>query len=474
MASFITVLEERVRNAGSLLCIGLDPHPADLPTRTATAALEFCLRLIEATAECAAAFKPNIAFFEAFGPEGIDALRQVIAAVPDEIPVILDAKRGDIASTANAYAEAVFQTLGADAVTVSPFLGHDSVEPFLKDPACGVFLLCKTSNPGATDIQDLDVSLGAEEASIPLYEHIARLAQSWNRNNNLGLVVGATQPESLVNVRRAAPDLWILAPGVGAQGGDLETSLVSGLRSDGMGVLVNVSRSISRAEDPGRAAAELRDSINQVRDRGIESVSRPATGENSGTVPDALLEAGCIKFGHFTLKSGRQSPFYIDLRLLASHPELLNRVASAYLPILRRLRFDRIAALPYAGMPIGTAISLQGYWPMIYPRKETKSYGTAALIEGEYSPGERVAVIDDLTTTGGSKLEAIEKLTSADLQVEDIVVLIDRQSGARESLAAAGCRLHAVFTLTEMLDGWEQSGRLPIEQIDKTRAFLKV
>jgi uridine monophosphate synthetase len=137
------------------------------------------------------------------------------------------------------------------------------------------------------------------------------------------------------------------------------------------------------------------------------------------------------------------------------------------------LKFDRLAALPYAALPIGTAISLQGGWPMIYPRKEAKEYGTAATIEGAYVAGERAVVIDDLATTGGSKFEAIDKLKAAGLAVEDVVVLIDRQSGAAEALAEAGYRLHAVFTLSEMLDHWEQTGRVPAEQIAATRAFLR-
>jgi uridine monophosphate synthetase len=187
---------------------------------------------------------------------------------------------------------------------------------------------------------------------------------------------------------------------------------------------------------------------------------------------DALLDAGCIKFGEFTLKSGLKSPIYIDLRRIISHPRLLAQVAAAYLPLISDLNFTRIAGLPYAAIPIATAISLAGDYPMIYPRKEAKAYGTRADIEGEYHAGETVLVIDDLATTGGSKFEAIEKLTAAGLVVKDVVVLVDRQSGARESLEQAGYAMHAVLTMTQMLDHWQSAGGVAREQLDAARRFL--
>ena len=471
---FFSHLEERARTIDSLLCVGLDPHPADLGEATPQAVLDFCLRLINATADVAAAFKPNAAFFEAFGVEGVRVLAEVIQAVPDGIPVILDAKRGDIASTAEAYARAAFTTLQADAITLNPYLGRDSLEPFLSNPDRGVFLLCKTSNPGAADLQDLP--LAEESTRLKLFEKVALLAERWNQRDNLGLVVGATQPDALARVRALVPDLWILAPGVGAQGGDLLKALEVGLRSDGLGLLVPVSRAISRATDPHRAAIDLRDAIRAVTQAKLVSPAEarfPSRAqENLASVADGLLAAGCVKFGQFTLKSGLQSPIYIDLRQLVSFPELLDRVGAAYLPILKKLEFNRLAGLPYAAIPIATSVSLQSGWPMIYPRKEVKTYGTKAEIEGLFTVGEQVVVIDDLATTGGSKFEAIEKLTAAGLKVNDVVVLIDRQSGAGEALAEAGYQMHAVFTLTGLLDIWQKSGRVPAEQIQAAREFI--
>ncbi len=195
--------------------------------------------------------------------------------------------------------------------------------------------------------------------------------------------------------------------------------------------------------------------------------------EKLATESQSLRENGCIKFGEFTLKSGLKSPIYIDLRQIITYPKLLEQIGAAYLPLLKDLKFDRIAGLPYAAIPIATAISLAGTYPMIYPRKEAKSYGTKAEIEGEYHAGETVVVIDDLATTGGSKFEAIEKLTGAGLVVKDVVVLVDRQSGAKESLAQAGYSMHAVLTIGQLLEYWEENGKVEKDKIEETRKFLK-
>ncbi|MFQ5922981.1 MAG: orotidine-5'-phosphate decarboxylase [Anaerolineales bacterium] len=461
--SFFSRLTDRAQAADSLLCVGLDPHPEILVAPSALAARDFCIRLIEVTADVACAFKPNSAFFEVFGAPGWAALGDVIAAVPEGIPVILDAKRGDIASTSRLYAQTAFESLGADALTVSPYLGHDAVEPFIEDRAHGIFLLCKTSNQGSDDFQ----SLQSDDEAI--YLHVARLAAQWNISDNVGVVVGATDPTAISAVREVAHEIWILAPGVGAQGGNMETTLGAGLRPDGLGMLIPVSRGIATASDQREKAARIKETINRARKTHSYTGSRatasaPPKGrgkslaQEKAALADELLEVGCVKFGDFELKSGDRSPIYFDLRLLTGYPDLLSQVSDAYSPILERLTFDRLAAVPYAGLPIATAIALQSRRPLIYPRKEVKEYGTRAAVEGSFEPGETAVLIDDLATSGGSKLEAVDKLAAAGLEVRDVVVLIDREGGARESLSAAGLQLHSAFALSQLIDHWISSG----------------
>ena len=261
MQSFFDWLTHRATSINSLLCVGLDPR-----ANTVQGLYADCVRIIEATHEYAAAFKPNSAFFEAFGPDGMHALQEVIAHVPRGIPVILDAKRGDIGDTSEAYAKAAFDMYRAHAITVSPYLGSDSVAPFIARAECGAFVLCKTSNKGADELQMLEVPIKQfSETYDYLYEIVARNTLTWNTLNNVGLVVGATDPSALECVRAIAPEMWFLVPGIGAQGGDLEASLKAGLRSDGLGLLINASRSIAQASDAGTEAKKLRDEINQFR-----------------------------------------------------------------------------------------------------------------------------------------------------------------------------------------------------------------
>ena len=251
----------------SLLCVGLD---ADLDLMAERDVVRFCKHIIDATADLVCAYKPNWAFYEALGVEGMEALMQVRQYVPSHIPVIADVKRGDIGNTSAMSARAVFDVFGFDAMTVNPYGGYDALESYLAYRDGGVFVWCRSSNPGAADFQSLLVQREAEEVR-PLYEVVAEKARDWNRYGNVGLVVGATYPEELRRVRALCPDQIILIPGVGTQGGDLEASVRNGVDRDGHGAIINVGRQIlyaSRSEDYAEAARtaalKLRDAINTV------------------------------------------------------------------------------------------------------------------------------------------------------------------------------------------------------------------
>jgi uridine monophosphate synthetase len=462
---FFQKLMARIDVNDSLLCVGLDPDPPRFSApllEEASPIFAFNKRIIDATHELVCAYKPNIAFYEAAGLPGLEALKATIEYVPEEIPVILDAKRGDIGSTAQAYAAAAFEVWGADAVTVNPYLGYDAIEPFLAYEDKAVFLLCHTSNPGARDFQSL------RSQGRALHEVVARKALEWGT----ALVIGATYPEVLRQIRQLAPESWILVPGIGAQGGDLEVALAAGLNSQGHGLIVNASRSIIYAPDPCQAATQLRERINQGRRAASPRVGQPTPPTAKEELTLALHDLGCIRFGEFTLVSGQRSPIYLDLRLLVSSPTLLRKAAREYVEILRTLNFDRLAAIPYAALPIGTAVSLEMDVPLVYPRKEVKGYGTRKVIEGHFEQGERVVVLDDLITTGGSKLAAISPLEQAGVRVEDVVVLVDREQGGAEELAEHGHRLHAVLGLKEMLTILTEHGRISPDQQDEVLALL--
>lgn len=278
MSAFTTKLAEASARNRSLLCVGLDPDPrlapAELVGRDGWVA-RFVLGIVEATADLVCAFKPNVAFYEALGDEGYRGLRAVLDGLPKDVVRLGDAKRGDVESTAAAYARALFEVWGFDAVTVSPYLGGDSLDPFVRYTDRGVIVICKTSNPGSGDLQDLEVSWQGER--MPLYVAVARQVADRNAAGNLGLVVGATYPEQLARVRAVAPGLPILVPGVGAQQGDLEGAVTAGLDRDGGGILVNASRSVLYASSgadwqaAARAAAlELRERIDVARQAHVD------------------------------------------------------------------------------------------------------------------------------------------------------------------------------------------------------------
>lgn len=351
--SFREKLEARIAAVDSLLCVGLDPHEAELHLdNTATeeercaAAIDFCTRLVQATKDVAVCYKPNAAFFEALGAaKGMETLQHVCRTIiPPEIPILLDVKRGDIGSTAAAYAVACYEHCSADCVTLSPLMGWDSLQPFLSVPGKGAFVLCKTSNPGSKDLLALPLQKKPKTTAL-LYEEIATLTgTTWKERAHdstlLGLVVGATDPTALAKARHAAgPGVWILAPGVGAQGGNLQEACQAGLNDQGTGMLIPVSRGISKAADPKQAAQDLVQQIRQVVHEIKQSYTNPTSNDETTTSSsieayqkdfiEFSLQQGVLKFGSFVLKSGRTSPYFFNAGLFASGAALFH-LGNAY------------------------------------------------------------------------------------------------------------------------------------------------
>lgn len=452
--SFVSKLEARVKAADSLLCIGLDPHESELfpngseevsEEERCNAAYDFCKNLIDATAPYSACFKPNAAFFEALGPNlGVATLRRVLEEIPSDIPILLDVKRGDIGSTSAAYADASYG-LGADAVTLNPLMGWDSIAPFVTGKYLnkGAFLLCKTSNPGSNDL--LGLSLTSNQT---VYEMIATLSGRWANEHDasLGLVVGATDPQALKRVRVAGgQNVWLLAPGVGAQGGDLDAAVTAGLNYQGTGLLIPVSRGISRAADPGVAAKELKEKIQAARSKVIsaESVSECDSTPIHSYQKEFLkftLSQGVLKFGQFVLKSGRTSPYFFNAGLFDSG-EALFKLANSYSSAIYsspklfkdgQPLFDVIFGPAYKGISLGAVVAAALYSNygvdvgFAYNRKEAKDHGEGGMLVGAKMEGKRVLVVDDVITAGTAIRESHTMLEKIGAQTVGVVIALDR------------------------------------------------
>jgi len=462
---FFSKLTEAIRTNDSLLCVGLDPQQDMLPKKEniEESLFDWGKRIIEQTSDLVCCYKPNFAFYEQFGLDGLRALQRTLAEIPDAIPVILDVKRGDIGSTADALAAAAYDQWGADAVTLSPYLGEDSIKPFLKTKDKAVFILCLTSNPSAGQIQ--------HHGLPPLFEQIARISQTWGDPDQIGLVMGATRPEELALIRKICPETWILAPGVGAQGADLSAALQAGLRHDGSGLIIPVSRGVIAASDPRTAAIAVRDTVREEQAKLKTKVIEIMSERTDLTV--SLFKTGCIKFGDFLLASGKRSPIYIDLRRVISFPGLFRSVARAYEEIVRGIKFDLIASVPYAALPAGSVVAWQMGVCMIYPRKEVKEHGTGQAIEGSFEPGQIAVLIEDVITTGGSIIAATEVLRQAGLDLRDVVVLVDREQGGEKNMKDIGLSLHSILKISELILILKQQKLIDSETYDKVVKYLE-
>ena len=460
-ANFFETLEKRVIASDSLLCVGLDPHKKELKEDSPFEALKFCKEIIDATHPYAACYKPNCAFFEAFGAAGISALIEVLRLIPRDIPVILDCKRGDIDSTAAAYAQSAYDIItpsSVAAVTLSPYMGWDSVKPFVTGAYSnkGAFVLCKTSNPSSPDLQDRKLSGGQH-----LFEGVLDLCNKWNKEKleesdsngqpRVGIVAGATNVPALSKIRSLSPSIWILCPGVGAQGGDCASVCAAGLRkSDASGLLVAVSRGISRAEDKTEAAKALRDQVNESRKAMRTSKAKEVgTGvsEKSGgkeedivLVPyqeqfiDLAIDKQALRFGEFKLKSGRMSPYFFNAGLF-SCGRSASQLSKCYAECIRAsgVEFDVIFGPAYKGIPLASGIA-SAWWDLYheskdyaYNRKEAKDHGEGGTLVGADMKGRRVLVVDDVITAGTAIRESVSLLAAAEANLVAVAVSLDRQ-----------------------------------------------
>ena len=477
---FFVKLTDAIADRQSLLVTGLDPNPEMLQSWSARRGLagrsflsqarHWIKAVIEATGPHVCAYKPSLGFYQALGPVGLELLLEVRDLVPRDLPLIIDAKHGDLNSS-SALAHYLFKDLGADAVTLSPLAGQDIAAPFLLYPDKAVVMTCHSSNQAARQIQHYP----NEEA--PLYLQIVRETQLWATPDQLLLEVGTSDPQILARVRAEAPERFLILRSLWGEEEKLDAMLQAGLGAAADGLLLPLPQNLLVEDDMASRAEALKLQIMAKRERWLENSERgdadtcalwlpgtqPAADPLEGLIVD-LFDIGCLLFGEYVQASGAVFNYYVDLRQIISDPNLFHRVLHAYASELQGLHFDRIAGIPYGSLPTATGLSLQLHKPLIYPRKEVKAHGARRLIEGDFDAGDRVVVVDDILITGGSVLEGIAKLESSGLVVEDVVVFIDHGGDhdrqARERLAAAGYRCHSVLNIEQITTVLHRAGRL--------------
>ncbi|MFN6469002.1 MAG: bifunctional orotidine-5'-phosphate decarboxylase/orotate phosphoribosyltransferase [Nostoc sp. SerVER01] len=469
--NFFDKLNGKILQNQSLLFVGLDPNPEMMPTRYESEDIiaglwEWLQFIISETSDFVCAYKPTLGFYEALGIPGLELLHKTLAAIPSHIPIILDAKHSDL-NTSSIFARTGFTQWQVDAITLSPYTGQDHVVPFLVYPDKAVFILCCTSNPGAEALQQYPTK------ESPLYLQIVKESKTWGTPEQLGLEVGTTNSEVLALIRAVAPERIIMARSIWAGGANLREILEAGLNTNGDGLLIPVPQDMLGSPELSEEIQSLRAEINQIKTEIIHENSTCSVWFpdvcllNQHPQQDLILQLydiDCIMFGNFVQASGAVFPYYIDLRKIISNPQVFNQVLTAYEEILKHLNFDRLAGIPYGSLPTATGLALRLNCPMIFPRKEVKAHGTRRVIEGNFHSGETVVVVDDILISGKSVMEGAEKLESAGLNVNDIVVFIDHEQGVKDRLQQNGYRGHAVLTISEITNTLYQAGRINDEQ----------
>ncbi|MEC4819719.1 MAG: bifunctional orotidine-5'-phosphate decarboxylase/orotate phosphoribosyltransferase [Scytonema sp. PMC 1069.18] len=469
--NFFNKLNGAIAQNQSVLFVGLDPNFEMMPRRYQSQDImnslwDWLQFIITETTDKVCAYKPTLGFYQALGAPGLELLQQTLAAIPSHIPVILDAKHSDL-NTSTVFAHTVFAEWGLDAITLSPYAGQDHVAPFLVYPDKAVFILCCTSNPAAVKLQQYPT----QEA--PLYLQIVTESRNWGTPEQLCLEVGTTNPDVLARIRASAPERIIMTRSIWAEGSNFNQILASGLNTDGYGLLIPVPQDMLAQDDLSEQVRSLREKVNQAKTETYHDVSSCSVWVSNVCLLDKhplqdlilqLYDIGCIMFGNYVQASGAVFPYYVDLRKIISNPQLFNQILSAYEEILKTLKFDRIAGIPYGSLPTATGLALRLHCPMIFPRKEVKAHGTRRLIEGEFFSGETVAVVDDILISGKSVMEGAEKLKSAGLKVNDIVVFIDHEQGVQNRLQENGYRGYAVLRMSEITETLYQAGRINEEQ----------
>ena len=484
---FFVQLTEAIAERQSLLMTGLDPNPEMLQSWALrhgmgnrsflSQARHWIKAVVEATSPHVCAIKASLGFYQALGPLGLELLLEVRDLVPRDLPLIIDAKHGDLNSS-TALAHYLFKDLGVDAVTLSPLAGQDIAAPFLLYGDKAVVITCRSSNPAAKRIQ-----YHPSEAD-PLFLQIVRESQLWGTPDQLLLEVGTSDPAVLAQVRQAAPERVLMLRSIWSEEERLDGLLEAGLNQAADGLLLPLPQNLLVEDDLSEQAESLKGLINRRRQRWLENQPTDAntscdvwlaspTEQPSNQDPLAdlildLFDIGCLLFGEYVQASGAVFNYYIDLRQIISDPNLFHRVLHGYSGLLEQLHFDRIAGIPYGSLPTATGLSLALHKPLIYPRKEVKAHGARRLIEGDFSEGDQVVVVDDILITGGSVLEGIAKLESSGLVVKDVVVFIDhggqRDRRARQRLEDQGYRVHAVLDIPRITQELLQAGRLSEEQ----------